>query len=124
MFDAGVCAVQPVLPVLRGAVGLPAVLQDAGQGEPGLQGLPSGKPTASRLSSVNLADFLARIDLADFLHEVLLDFLAYSFAHSVNNILLYPNITILPKAYVPAKTIHFPAITSVCVIAQYVNWHL
>ncbi len=46
MVDAGVCAVQPVLPVLRGAVGLPAVLQDAGQGEPGLQGLPSGKPTA------------------------------------------------------------------------------
>ncbi len=73
MVDAGVCAVQPVLPVLRGAVGLPAVLQDAGQGEPGLQGLPSGKPTASRLSSVN---FLARRDLADFLHEVLLDFLA------------------------------------------------
>ncbi len=45
MVDSGVCAVQPVLPVLRGAVGLPAVLQDAGQGEPGLQGLPSGKPT-------------------------------------------------------------------------------
>jgi hypothetical protein len=86
--DAGVCAVQPVLPVLRGAVRLPAVLQDAGQGEPGLQGLPSGKP-ASRLSSVNLADFLARRDLADFLHEVLLDFLEYSFAHSVNNILSY-----------------------------------
>ena len=84
MVDSGVCAVQPVLPVLRGAVGLPAVLQDAGQGEPGLQGLPSGKPTASRLSSVNLADFLARRDLADFLHEVLLDFLVYSFAHSVS----------------------------------------
>ena len=39
----GVRALQPLLPVLCGAVGLPAVLQDAGQGEPGLQGLPSGK---------------------------------------------------------------------------------
>ena len=43
MGGAGVRAVQPVLPVLRGAVCLPAVLQDAGQGEPGLQGLPGGK---------------------------------------------------------------------------------
>ena len=86
MVDAGVCAVQPVLPVLRGAVRLPAVLQDAGQGEPGLQGLPSGKPTASRLSSVNLADFLARIDLADFLLEALLEFLANDFAYSLCNI--------------------------------------
>jgi hypothetical protein len=42
------------------------------------------RPTASRLSPVDLADFLARKDLADFLHEVLLDFLAYSFAHSVS----------------------------------------
>jgi hypothetical protein len=42
------------------------------------------RPTASRLSPVDLADFLARKDLAYFLHEVLLDFLAYSFAHSVS----------------------------------------
>jgi hypothetical protein len=41
-------AVQPLLPVLRGAVRLPAVLQDAGPGEPGLQGLPGG--TFSNLS--------------------------------------------------------------------------
>jgi hypothetical protein len=39
-----------------------------------------------------LADFLARKDLADFLHEVLLDFLAYGFAHSVTNILSFLNI--------------------------------
>ncbi len=46
-------------------------------------------PTASRLSSVDLADFLARKDLADFLLEALLDFLAYGFAHSVCNIFSY-----------------------------------
>ena len=33
------------------------------------------RPTASRLSPVDLANFFAREDLADFLHEVLLDFL-------------------------------------------------
>jgi hypothetical protein len=43
-----------------------------------------------------LADLLARKDFADLLHEVLLDFLAYSFAHSVNNILPYLNTTNLP----------------------------
>ncbi len=37
--------------------------------------------------------------MADFLHEVLLDFLAYGFAHSVNNILSYLNITNLPISY-------------------------
>ncbi len=47
------------------------------------------RPAASRLCPVDLADFLVRKDLADFLHEVLLDFLAYSFAHSVNNIFMY-----------------------------------
>jgi hypothetical protein len=52
--------------------------------------------TVSRLSLVYLADFLARKDLADFLHKVLLDFLAYGFAHSVNNILSYLNLTNLP----------------------------
>jgi hypothetical protein len=52
--------------------------------------------TVSRLSLVYLADFLARKDLADFLHEGLLDFLAYGFAHFVNNILSYLNITNLP----------------------------
>ncbi len=51
--------------------------------------LHTSRPIASRRSSVNLADFLFRKDLADFLHEVLLDFLAYGFAHSVNNILSY-----------------------------------
>jgi hypothetical protein len=51
--------------------------------------LHTSRPTASRLSSVNLADFLARKDLADFSHEVLLDFLVYGFVHSVNNILSY-----------------------------------
>jgi hypothetical protein len=55
------------------------------------------RATASRLSPVDLADFLTRKDLADFLHEVLLDFLTYSFAHSVNNILSYFNIANLPK---------------------------
>ncbi len=54
-------------------------------------------PTASRLSSVNLADFLARKDLADFLLEALLDFLADGFAHSVCNISSYLNITNLPS---------------------------
>ncbi len=43
-----------------------------------------------------MADFLAIKVLADFLHDVLLDFLAYGFAHSVNNILSYLNITNLP----------------------------
>jgi hypothetical protein len=57
------------------------------------------RPTASRLNPVDLADFLARKDLADFLHEVLLDFLAYSFAHSVNNILSYLKKTNLPIKY-------------------------
>jgi hypothetical protein len=57
------------------------------------------RSAASRLSPVDLADFLARKDLADFLHEVLLDFLAYSFAHSVNNILSYLNRTNLPSKY-------------------------
>jgi hypothetical protein len=45
------------------------------------------RPTAARLSSVNLADFFARKDLADFLLEALLDFLANGFAHSVCYIL-------------------------------------
>ncbi len=58
--------------------------------------LTDTRPTASRLSPVDLAVFLARKDLADFVHEVLLDFLAYSFAHSVNNILSYLNKTNLP----------------------------
>jgi hypothetical protein len=58
--------------------------------------LRAPRPTASRLSSVDLADFLARKDLTDFLHEVLLDFLAYNFAHSVNNILSYLILTNLP----------------------------
>ncbi len=43
-----------------------------------------------------MADFLARKDLADFYMKFLLDFLAYGFAHSVNNILSYLNIRNLP----------------------------
>jgi hypothetical protein len=45
------------------------------------------RPTAARLSSGSLADFLGRKDLADFLLEALLDFLAVGFAYSVYNIL-------------------------------------
>ncbi len=52
--------------------------------------------TAARLSSVSLADFVARKDLADFLLEALLDFLAVGFAYSVCNILPYLYITNLP----------------------------
>jgi hypothetical protein len=55
------------------------------------------RATASRLSPIDLADILTRKDLADFFHEVLLDFLTYSFAHSVNNILWNLNIANLPK---------------------------
>jgi hypothetical protein len=50
-------------------------------------------PTATRLSFASLAGFFARRDLADFLLDVLLDFLANGFAHSVCNILSYLNIT-------------------------------
>ena len=52
--------------------------------------------TAARLSSVSLADFVARKDLADFLLDTLLDFLAVGFAYSVGNILSCLNITNLP----------------------------
>jgi hypothetical protein len=44
------------------------------------------RPTAARLSSGSLADFLTRKDLADFLLEALLDFLAVGFAYDVHNI--------------------------------------
>ena len=50
---------------------------------------PEPRPTAARLSSGSLADFLARKDLADFLLEALLEFLANSFTHSVCNIFSY-----------------------------------
>jgi hypothetical protein len=40
--------------------------------------------------------FLCQKGFGNFLHGVLLDFLAYGFAHSVNNILSYLNITNLP----------------------------
>ncbi len=50
------------------------------------------RPTAARLSSGSLADFLTRKDLADFLLEALLDFLAVRFAYAVYNILSYLNI--------------------------------
>ncbi len=56
------------------------------------------RPTAARLSSGSLADFLARKYLADFLLEALLDFLAVGFAYTVCNILSYHNITNLPIA--------------------------
>ncbi len=56
------------------------------------------RPTAARLSSGSLADFLARKDLADFLLEALLDFLAVGFSYTVCNILSYHNITNLPIA--------------------------
>jgi hypothetical protein len=51
------------------------------------------RPTASRLSPVYLADFLI---WQIFYYEVLLDFLASGFVHSVNNILSYLNVTNLP----------------------------
>jgi hypothetical protein len=57
---------------------------------------PSTQAYCFSTEPVDLADFLASKDLADFLHEVLLDFLAYVFAHSVNNILSYFTITNLP----------------------------
>ncbi len=53
-------------------------------------------PTAARLSSGSLADFLARKICQIFYLKLLLDFLAVGFAYSVNNILSYPNITNLP----------------------------
>ena len=40
---AGVRDVRPLLQVLRGADGVPAVLQGPGQGQPGLQGVLGGK---------------------------------------------------------------------------------
>ena len=40
---AGVRDVRPLLQVLRGADGVPAVLQGPGQGQPDLQGLPGGQ---------------------------------------------------------------------------------
>ncbi len=57
----------------------------------------SAGPTAARLSSGSLADFLARKDLADFLLEAFARFSRrWGFACSVNNILSYLNITNLP----------------------------
>jgi hypothetical protein len=53
-------------------------------------------PTAARLSSGSLADFLARKIWQIFFLNLLLDFLAVGFAYSVNNILSYLNITNLP----------------------------
>jgi hypothetical protein len=55
-----------------------------------------------------LADFLAIKDLADFLHEVLLDFLAYGFAHSVNNILLYKKLANTEGGKLPGGRAEYP----------------
>ncbi len=52
------------------------------------------RPTAARLSYVNLADFFARKSLAGFLHEALLDFLAT--VSRILCVLSYLNITDLP----------------------------
>ncbi len=55
--------------------------------------LQKPRPTADRLSSGSLADFLARKDLADFFCFILLlDCLAVGFPYSVNNILSYLNL--------------------------------
>jgi hypothetical protein len=47
-------------------------------------GIRKPRPTASRLRPVYLADFLPEKVWRTFYNEVLPDFLAYGFAHSVN----------------------------------------
>ncbi len=47
-------------------------------------GIRKPRPTASRLRPVYLADFLPEKVWRTFYNEVLPDFLAYGFAHSIN----------------------------------------